>query len=499
VEQPDDSAVRETTVLPDRPEGRDSGGETEVSTLGDDSEEREDDRADKPDRSEPAAPPDLSGSNPQDAHKVIPVKAGEALTDQKIVRSRPSAPAPTGPGVSRRPPGGIAAARVKVEAKPANTPPPEGEQVDRKTSAKSQKTADARAPQETKSQQAAPKTPTAPAKASPEPVQESTQRANQPQGSGKAPGSAIKAQQPPAPDIPKGEAPSARALQSSILGGEAQRAQAAPKQALAQELSQAASQAATKSLAHAVQASEGAQAESQSSGDKPSGQNSPVDALQEALAKAAESGSKETKEIFSAILNANEADSAKPGAAAQPAQANVSPVAANFVQPPAKGGAVAGGAEAAKAPPTQQAVPAARVMQSVIRAARIVVGHGREEIKMLLKPDSLGWLKVKISVEDQKITARFTVEHEGVRELLESNVRQLQQSLQNSNLKVSQVVIELQGGGEADKQAQESADGKHQGSQQAGSAAPEEVSETEHIQLEPEEEPEKLCLVDVRV
>lgn len=94
---------------------------------------------------------------------------------------------------------------------------------------------------------------------------------------------------------------------------------------------------------------------------------------------------------------------------------------------------------------TKAAAPAppAQVLSQIIRAAKVSLQAGKEEMKMLLKPEDLGWLKVKINIEGQKVTAHFSAENEFVRGLLENNISHLQQALQGQNLKVSQIVIDV--------------------------------------------------------
>lgn len=137
---------------------------------------------------------------------------------------------------------------------------------------------------------------------------------------------------------------------------------------------------------------------------------------------------------------------------------------------------------AAKVPLPQVPLPPQQVINQVVKAARISIAQGREEMKLTLKPEELGWLKVKIAVDGQKVTARITVEREGVREILESNVKQLWQALQNQNLRISQIAIELHNDGS--RQARESRDEGSRRSQ--GDARRETVNleaETEMIPL----------------
>ena len=143
------------------------------------------------------------------------------------------------------------------------------------------------------------------------------------------------------------------------------------------------------------------------------------------------------------------------------AQAATAARAAQGAAPAAQSGPTAGAAEGARMPtrpaseagsaqkaaPAREPAQADKLLRQVVKATKITISRGREEMRMLLKPERLGWLKVRIAVEGQKVTARLVVENQGVRDLLESNVRNLHQALQSQNLKVSQIVVDLQGDG----------------------------------------------------
>lgn len=84
-----------------------------------------------------------------------------------------------------------------------------------------------------------------------------------------------------------------------------------------------------------------------------------------------------------------------------------------------------------------------QIINQVVKAAKVSVNSGTQEMKLLLKPEELGWLKVKITMADGKMTAHFGVENEAVKSLLEGNLNQLQQALNGQNLKVAQITIDV--------------------------------------------------------
>jgi flagellar hook-length control protein FliK len=87
----------------------------------------------------------------------------------------------------------------------------------------------------------------------------------------------------------------------------------------------------------------------------------------------------------------------------------------------------------------------AEIIKQIVRSAKMNLQNGKQEMKLMLKPEHLGWLKVKMNVDGQKVTAVITAESEQVKGVLEKNIVQLQTSLQNSNLRVNQIVVEVSG------------------------------------------------------
>lgn len=95
-----------------------------------------------------------------------------------------------------------------------------------------------------------------------------------------------------------------------------------------------------------------------------------------------------------------------------------------------------------KAKGTVKTTPA-KIISQIVKAAKVTVNSGTQEMKLLLKPEELGWLKVKITMAEGKMTAHFGVENEAVKGLLENNLSQLQQALNGQNLKVNDINISV--------------------------------------------------------
>ncbi|HUX06974.1 MAG TPA: flagellar hook-length control protein FliK [Acidobacteriota bacterium] len=297
----------------------------------------------------------------------------------------------------------------------------------------------------------------------------------------------------PAVEVGKpGDVSQQSTVRNAVIAGMARQVQEAPKPSNVIDIAQLINRAAAKTAQESVQPSANSQG-TQSGGDPPAGQSSQAALLMTMVNSATSTQAQAGASTFAAVMQQSQSPAtARP--AAQPS-ANMSQVATPMGPAAAARGAESA-ARTAEAAPARQPMPAERVINQVIRAARISVDQGRGEIKMLLKPESLGWLKIKISVADQNVTARITVEHEGVRELLEGNIKQLQQALSQQNLKVTQIVVELNS--DAEKQAPQSGpgDGRAKGSKISIAG---EGAEAELALAQPAEEALKRGTVDLRV
>lgn len=63
--------------------------------------------------------------------------------------------------------------------------------------------------------------------------------------------------------------------------------------------------------------------------------------------------------------------------------------------------------------------------------------------KLTLRPESLGELDVVLDVKDGKISAKFLVETDKVKELIQSNLTNLQESLSKHNVVLSKSEVSL--------------------------------------------------------
>jgi len=75
---------------------------------------------------------------------------------------------------------------------------------------------------------------------------------------------------------------------------------------------------------------------------------------------------------------------------------------------------------------------------------RIQLRDGREEIRIQLKPDSLGRLDINVETTVNGVTARIATESSSVKSYLENNLQILQQTLQDQGLRVDRIHIVVQ-------------------------------------------------------
>ncbi|SHG58226.1 hook-length control protein FliK [Thermosyntropha lipolytica DSM 11003] len=89
------------------------------------------------------------------------------------------------------------------------------------------------------------------------------------------------------------------------------------------------------------------------------------------------------------------------------------------------------------------------VFAQIVRKAELLVKQNLSEMKIELKPEFLGKMTIKIAVEEGAVTARFIAENLRVKQMLESNIAALRQSLENQGLRVekTEVNVQLNNGG----------------------------------------------------
>ncbi|MFC1809337.1 flagellar hook-length control protein FliK [Candidatus Omnitrophota bacterium] len=93
----------------------------------------------------------------------------------------------------------------------------------------------------------------------------------------------------------------------------------------------------------------------------------------------------------------------------------------------------------------QRLQEAQSVIKQISKQVGIQQGMRTTEINMKLEPEHLGNMKISVKMQDQVINAQITVDNEHVKELLESNMIALKNSMMNSQIKVDKVEVEVSG------------------------------------------------------
>jgi flagellar hook-length control protein FliK len=119
------------------------------------------------------------------------------------------------------------------------------------------------------------------------------------------------------------------------------------------------------------------------------------------------------------------------------------------------------------AAPVSTSQPRDFVLQ-VADQIRIQAHDGNEEIRIQLKPESLGRLEIRVETTLNGVTARITTESSNVKSYLENNLQILQQTLQDQGLKVDKIHIVIQDAFDFQSASGNASQSGHAGSGQAG-------------------------------
>jgi flagellar hook-length control protein FliK len=77
----------------------------------------------------------------------------------------------------------------------------------------------------------------------------------------------------------------------------------------------------------------------------------------------------------------------------------------------------------------------------VVQKLDIVKHTGLTEATIMLRPDHLGQLEVKLTMQNGHLVAQFMTEHSGAKDLLEQQMSQLRSSLQSQGIQVDKVEV----------------------------------------------------------
>jgi hypothetical protein len=102
---------------------------------------------------------------------------------------------------------------------------------------------------------------------------------------------------------------------------------------------------------------------------------------------------------------------------------------------PAEAAAAAKGRDTAAAPVKTD------VFDQIVQRAAVHVKSGQGEVRIDLKPEFLGHVRLQIVTENQQVTVRIHTELPMVRDMIESNIQQLKSDLQQQGLRVERVEV----------------------------------------------------------
>ncbi|WP_025718482.1 flagellar hook-length control protein FliK [Paenibacillus sp. 1-18] len=84
---------------------------------------------------------------------------------------------------------------------------------------------------------------------------------------------------------------------------------------------------------------------------------------------------------------------------------------------------------------------AKEMTEFVVQKLDIVKHSGMTEATIMLRPDHLGQLEVKLTMQNGHLVAQFMTEHSGAKDLLEQQMSQLRASLQSQGIQVDKVEV----------------------------------------------------------
>ena len=119
--------------------------------------------------------------------------------------------------------------------------------------------------------------------------------------------------------------------------------------------------------------------------------------------------------------------------------------ARSFAVPEASPGKHAEAAAAAKGRDTAGATFKTDVFDQIVQRAAMHVKSDQGEMRIDLKPEFLGHVRLQIVTDNQQVTVRIHTEFPMVRDMIESNIQQLKSDLQQQGLRVEQVEVAVAG------------------------------------------------------
>ncbi len=91
----------------------------------------------------------------------------------------------------------------------------------------------------------------------------------------------------------------------------------------------------------------------------------------------------------------------------------------------------------------RQPIKTADVVNQVMEQAKVILGQDKTEMVIQLKPDHLGKLELKVVTEQGIVAAKFIAESQQVKEIIETNMQLLKDSLQKQGIAIDGVSVQV--------------------------------------------------------
>lgn len=112
----------------------------------------------------------------------------------------------------------------------------------------------------------------------------------------------------------------------------------------------------------------------------------------------------------------------------------------------------------------RQPIKTADVVNQVMEQAKVILGQDKTEMVIQLKPDHLGKLELKVVTEQGIVAAKFIAESQQVKEIIETNMQLLKDSLQKQGIAIDGVSVQVGQENRSENRNQSLTQGKNNGS-----------------------------------
>jgi flagellar hook-length control protein FliK len=149
---------------------------------------------------------------------------------------------------------------------------------------------------------------------------------------------------------------------------------------------------------------------------------------------AAPAEGRESSPGFERVMTAREAGNATPGSAALLTSAAPT--------------SLSGSGRAASTPVLSRQALQERLVPEIVRQAGIILRDGGEgEIRLVLKPEHLGSMRIRLQLGESSLEGRIVVDNSNVKELLEANLEGLKSALRQEGWASANIDVTVSGGG----------------------------------------------------